>query len=588
MSLIRLALAQLNLTVGDVSGNTRRILECLDEARSQGADVVIFPELATAGYPPEDLLLKTDFIAANARAVAQIQQATAGLTVVLGYPAADDYDLYNAAVILQDGRRVGEYRKHFLPNYAVFDENRYFGRGQISPVFQFGDDRVGVSVCEDIWYAGGPPQWQALNGAELLINISASPYAMGKAQSRERMLVTRAVDYVAVVAYCNLVGGQDELVFDGCSTVIAPDGTVLARGPAFAEALVVADVDTATVFRRRLRDPRSRQNRSLVAKLADVDERVPLILSGSALAGSSPRPPVAPPIVPVPTHLQEVWQALVLGTGDYVRKNGFETVVLGLSGGIDSAVSAAIAVDALGSDHVVGVSLPSRFSSQHSQDDAARLADNLGIRYLRLPIDAPFAAMLETLNGPPDQPFAGSDFGVAEENIQARLRGMILMALSNKFGWMLLCTGNKSENAVGYATLYGDMAGGFAVIKDVPKMLVWELGRWRNQQGDGERIPERSITKPPSAELRPDQLDSDSLPPYETLDVILRLYIEEDFSRSEIIAAGYDAATVQRVIRLVDRNEYKRRQAAPGTKITTRAFGKDRRLPITNRYHAAD
>lgn len=588
MSLIRLALAQLNLAVGDVSGNTRRILECLDEARAQSADVVIFPELATAGYPPEDLLLKTDFIAANARAVAQIQQATAGLTVILGYPAADDYDLYNAAVILQDGRRVGEYRKHFLPNYAVFDENRYFGRGQISPVFQFGDDRIGVSVCEDIWYAGGPPQWQALNGAELLINISASPYAMGKAQSRERMLVTRAVDYVAVVAYCNLVGGQDELVFDGCSTVIASDGTVLARGPAFAEALVVVDVDTATVFRRRLRDPRSRQNRSLVAKLADVGERVPLILSGSALARSSTRPPLAPHIVPVPSHLQEVWQALVLGIRDYVRKNGFETVVLGLSGGIDSAVSAAIAVDALGPEHVVGVSMPSHFSSQHSQDDAAQLARNLGIRYLRLPIDAPFTAMLEALNGLPDQPFAGSDFGVAEENIQARLRGMILMALSNKFGWMLLCTGNKSENAVGYATLYGDMAGGFAVIKDVPKMLVWELGRWRNQQGDGERVPERSITKPPSAELRPDQLDSDSLPPYETLDAILRLYIEQDFSRSEIIAAGYDAATVQRVIRLVDRNEYKRRQAAPGTKITTRAFGKDRRLPITNRYYAAD
>ncbi|NOZ70323.1 MAG: NAD+ synthase [Chloroflexi bacterium] len=585
MSTIRLALAQLNFIVGDVRANTQRILDTLDDARAQKVDIVIFPELATSGYPPEDLLLKTDFIAANARALEEICGATTDLVAVVGYPAADDYDLYNAAAVLQNGKVVGTYRKHYLPNYGVFDENRYFGRGQASPVFQFGNERVGVSVCEDIWYAGGPPQWQALHGAELLVNVSASPYSIGKPRDRERMMVTRAVDYVAIVAYCNLVGGQDELVFDGCSLVVGPDGQILARGPAFEEALLVVDVDTGAVFRRRLHDPRSRQNRTLVGRLREAGESIPMIPSQEPLRIDSTRPSIRPPLEAFPARLEEVWRALVLGTRDYVRKNGFETVLLGLSGGIDSAVSATIAVDALGADHVVGVSMPSRYSSQHSQDDAAQLAQNLGIRYLRIPIEAPFTAILDTLNGPPDHPFAHTSFNVAEENIQARLRGLILMALSNKFGWLLLSTGNKSENAVGYATLYGDMAGGFALIKDVPKTLVWELARWRNQQSESEVIPPNSITKPPSAELRPDQLDSDSLPPYDILDTILQLYIEEDHGFHEIVAAGFDENLVRRVIRMVDRNEYKRRQAAPGIKITGRAFGKDRRLPITNHYN---
>ena len=582
---IRLALAQINLTVGY---NVRRafcVLPYLHKARARGANLVLFPEMALSGYPPEDLLLKPDFIAANAEALRDIQAATEDLVAVVGYPSADDYDLYNAAAIMQNGELLGSYRKHFLPNYGVFDENRYFGAGNSSPVFDFGGDRVGVSICEDIWYAGGPPQWQALHGAELLVNISASPYSHGKGVERERMIATRAADNVAIVAYCNLVGGQDELVFDGRSLVFGPDGALLARGPVFEEALILVDVDLDDVFRRRLHDPRSRQHRDLVGKMTEAEERIPRI-RGRSLH----RPLVSDHLVlenavaTPPDPLGEVYRALVVGTRDYVHKNGFETVLLGLSGGIDSALTAAIATDALGSGHVVGVSMPSHYSSGHSQDDARQLAENMGIRFLTTPIEQPFDAILGTLNGPPDQPFAGTEFGVAEENIQARLRGMILMALSNKFGWLLLSTGNKSESAVGYATLYGDMAGGFAVIKDVPKTLVWELAQWRNEQSDGEFIPANSITKAPSAELRPDQFDSDSLPPYEILDQILERYVEEDWSGEEIVAAGYESALVRRMMRLVDRNEYKRRQGAPGIKITGRAFGKDRRLPITNRY----
>jgi NAD+ synthase (glutamine-hydrolysing) len=584
---IRLALAQINLTVGDIAGNTSRILDQLEKARARGAEIVLFPEMAISGYPPEDLLLKPDFIAANAAALQDIQAATQGLVAVVGYPCADDYDLYNAAAILQDGNLVGSYRKHYLPNYGVFDENRYFGAGNSSPVFDFQGDRVGVSICEDIWYAGGPPQWQALHGAELLVNLSASPYFLGKGLGRERMIATRAADNVAFVAFCNLVGGQDELVFDGRSLVYGPDGKLLARGPVFEEALILVDVDLDDVFRRRLHDPRSRQHRNQVSRLAETDEHIPRFSGNSLHRLSVPdMPGLEPAIVSPPDALGEIYRALMVGTQDYVRKNGFATVLLGLSGGIDSALTAAIATDALGSDHVVGVSMPSRYSSEHSQDDARQLAENMGIRYLTVPIEQPFGALLETLNGPPDQPFAGTEFGVAEENLQARLRGMILMALSNKFGWLLLSTGNKSESAVGYATLYGDMAGGFAVIKDVPKTLVWELARWRNTQGDAGYIPANSITKPPSAELRPDQLDSDSLPPYDILDQILALYVEEDWSGEEMVSAGFEAELVERVMRLVERNEYKRRQAAPGVKITGRAFGKDRRLPITNGYRS--
>ncbi len=588
MRTLRLALAQINVTVGDIEGNAAKIRAWLDKARAQEADFVLFPELAITGYPPEDLLLKPDFIAAARRALDDLLPATAGLTVALGLPVANHYDLFNAAAFIQDGRLLGLYPKHYLPNYGVFDENRYFGAGKETLLFDLDGDRIGLSICEDIWYPGGPPQWQALLGAELLANISASPYARGKGDSRERMMSTRAGDNVAFVAYCNLVGGQDELVFDGRSLVFGPDGRLLARGPMFEEALLVVDIDLDEVFRRRLHDPRYRQSRETLRALAEEGEAFRTV-SGERISRGLPKARLQreTDIHPAPDPVGEVYQALALGTRDYVRKNGFSQVVLGLSGGIDSALTAVIAVDALGAENVTGVSMPSRFSSEHSKSDARQLAENLGIRFLTIPIEKPFEAMLETLNGPPDYPFRGTEFDVAEENIQARLRGVILMALSNKFGWLLLSTGNKSENAVGYATLYGDMAGGFAVIKDVPKTLVWELARWRNAQAGRDLIPEHIIIKPPSAELRPNQLDTDSLPPYDILDPILEMYIEQDMGPEEIVARGFDPALVARIIRMVDRNEYKRRQAAPGVKITVRAFGKDRRLPITNHYRPA-
>ncbi len=588
MRTLRLALAQINTTVGDIAGNAAKVQDWLQKARDEEADLVLFPEMTLTGYPPEDLLLKPDFIAAARRALDELLPATSGLTVALGLPIANHYDLFNAAAFIQNGSLLDIYQKHYLPNYGVFDENRYFGAGERTPLFELGPDRVGVSICEDIWYPGGPPQWQALLGAELLLNISSSPYARGKGAARARMMATRAADNVAFVAYCNLVGGQDELVFDGRSLVYGPDGVLLARGPAFDESLIVVDIDLDQVFRRRLHDPRYRQSRENLRALEEQGEEF-YIVRGEGISRGLPDARLirTSHIAPAPDATGEVFAALVTGTRDYVRKNGFSQVVLGLSGGIDSALTAAIAVDALGPENVVGVSMPSRFSSEHSKSDARQLAENLGIRTLTVPIETPFQAMLDTLNGPPDHPFAHTEFNVAEENIQARLRGVILMALSNKFGWMLLSTGNKSENAVGYATLYGDMAGGFAVIKDVPKTLVWELARWRNQQAGRDLIPENIITKPPSAELRPDQFDTDSLPPYDILDAILEMYIEEDRSPDEIAAAGYDPALVARIIRMVDRNEYKRRQAAPGVKITVRAFGKDRRLPITNRYRPA-
>ncbi|HEY80361.1 MAG TPA: NAD+ synthase [Anaerolineae bacterium] len=585
MRILRLALAQINVIVGDIEGNAQKIRDRLEKAREERADLVLFPELTITGYPPEDLLLKPDFIATARQALDDLLPATAGLTAALGLPIANHYDLFNAAAFIQDGQLLGIYPKHYLPNYGVFDENRYFGAGKETLLFDLAGDRVGLSICEDIWYPGGPPQWQALMGAELLLNISASPYARGKGAARERMMRTRAMDNVAFVAYCNLVGGQDELVFDGRSLVFGPDGRLLARGPMFEEGLLVVDIDLDEVFRRRLHDPRYRQNRETLWALTEEGETF-RTLSGKRISRGLPKAQLAraSDIHPAPDPVGEVYQALVLGTRDYVRKNGFRQVVLGLSGGIDSSLTATIAVDALGAENVVGVSMPSRFSSEHSKSDARQLADNLGIRFLTVPIEKPFAAMLETLNGPPDRPFQNTEFNVAEENIQARLRGVILMALSNKFGWLLLSTGNKSENAVGYATLYGDMAGGFAVIKDVPKTLVWELARWRNAQAGRAIIPESVIIKPPSAELRPNQLDTDSLPPYPILDAILEMYIEEDRSPAEIAAAGYAPALVERIVRMVDRNEYKRRQAAPGVKITVRAFGKDRRLPITNHY----
>jgi NAD+ synthase (glutamine-hydrolysing) len=558
-------------------GNTQRILASLKRGREQRVDMVLFPELTIPGYPPEDLLLKPSFIEANRACLDELLPHTRGLTAIVGFVDVDS-DIYNAAAVLHDGALAGVYHKTLLPNYAVFDEVRYFKAGERFTLFELDRLVFGVSVCEDIWYPAGPPEEQAAAGAELVVNISASPYHMGKIQDRERMLATRAADNVSVVAFCNLVGGQDELIFDGSSVILDERGQVVARGRAFAEDFVVADVDMRSVFRQRLHDPRRRKGELAHLYRPNNIQKVHLSYAPS----SSDRPPAAPVVSPLPNRVEEVYQALLLGTRDYVQKNGFQTVVVGLSGGVDSSLVATIAADALGAGNVVGVSMPSRYSSDHSLEDAGTLAEALGIRYLRIGIEPAFQAYLDLLG----EVFTDTQPGVAEENLQSRARGNILMALSNKFGWLVLTTGNKSEMAVGYATLYGDMAGGFAVIKDVPKTLVYELAVYRNQ-ALGPVIPERVLTKAPSAELRPDQKDSDSLPEYPELDPILHAYVEEDRSFQEMVGMGFDEATVRRVIRMVDQNEYKRRQSPPGVRITARAFGKDRRLPITNKYRMA-
>lgn len=545
---LKIAGAQLNLTVGDIPGNESLIAKAMDRAATQGADVLLLPELAVPGYPPEDLVLRHDFVEANVAALRRLALRSGEMTTVIGFVdfasgpgsrAIDSAprDVANAAAIVSGGVVRGVYHKVHLPNFGVFDEDRYFVVGSDPDrIWDVAGVPVGVSVCEDIWLPDGPPAQQASQGARILLNINASPFHRGKAAEREEMLRSRARASEAAVVYLNLVGGQDELIFDGASVVLAPDGELLHRSPQFEEDFFVVEVPVG-------------------------DETV--------AAGG---------IAPLHAPTEEVYRALTTGLADYCAKNGFGSVVIGLSGGIDSALTATIASDALGSDAVWGVSMPSRFSSQHSIEDARALAENLGIRFDVIPIDDVYAAHLETLS----DVFAGTEFGVAEENLQARSRGATLMAISNKHGPMVLATGNKSEMAVGYATLYGDMVGGYAVLKDVFKGLVYEMARWRNK--DDEVIPQRTIDKPPSAELRPNQVDADTLPPYEVLDGILERYVEDDMGVAEIVADGYDAETVLRVARMVDRNEYKRRQAAPGVKITTKAFGKDRRLPITNKY----
>ena len=577
MNRIRVGLAQINTTVGDLAGNVRRILEGIDQARRWGVDVVIFPELAIPGYPPEDLLLKPDFLNANLAALEEIIPSTRGLTAIVGFVDRQD-DIYNAAAVLNDGRLAAVYHKTFLPNYGVFDENRYFQAGQGAPVFYLGDATLAVNICEDIWYSGGPARLQTLVGnAEVVINISASPYHAGKGRARERMLCTRASDNVCYVAMCNLVGGQDELVFDGHSLVVDERGEVVVRGKQFEEDFLVADLDLQTVFNRRLHDPRRREEKARLRGEGESVVGVELVATRRTVAT---RPALAARAVPLLDPVGEVYQALLLGTRDYVHKNGFQRVVIALSGGVDSALTACIAADALGPDNVVGVFMPSPYSSPMSAEDTEKLAANLGLELRVIPITPAFEAHLSLLA----ESFQGREPGVAEENLQARIRGNLLMALSNKFGWLVLTTGNKSEMSVGYATLYGDMAGGFAVIKDVPKTLVYRLCHWRNQKG--QVIPKRILTRAPSAELRPDQEDTDSLPPYEVLDPILRLYVEEDRSPQEIVNRGYDPETVQRVVSMVDRAEYKRRQAPPGVRVTSRAFGRDRRLPIVNHYRS--
>jgi NAD+ synthase (glutamine-hydrolysing) len=568
MRTLRIGLAQLNPTVGDLEGNFARIVAAIERARAAGVEVLALPELVVTGYPPEDLLLKPAFVARAMERTRALAPHSAGMTVLAGTVERDG-ELFDAAAILHDGAWTGVYRKHLLPNYGVFDEKRWFAPGADNLVIERGPAILAVSVCEDIWFAGDPIEAQARAGAEVLVNLSASPYHAGKVEERRRMLAGRAIANRAIVAYVNLVGGQDEVLHDGASLVLGPDGRVLAEGARFAEDLVVLDLDLGTVEAAR---------RAAPLRAPSAGE-APRRLALAPPSGTTPRPALAPrPIVAAPTADEEIYDALVLGTRDYVRKNGFETVVLGLSGGIDSALCACVAHDALGPEHVVGVSMPGPFSAGASREDAEALCQSLGLRFMVLPIQEPYAAFESTLA----PAFAGREPDITEENLQARVRGTLLMSLSNKFGWLVLTTGNKSETSVGYSTLYGDSAGGFAVLKDVYKTAVYRLARLRNARG--RVIPERTLTRPPSAELRPDQTDQDSLPPYDVLDPILELYVEDDRSIAEIVAAGFDEPTVRRVACLVDTSEYKRRQSPPGVKITPRAFGRDRRLPITNRW----
>jgi NAD+ synthase (glutamine-hydrolysing) len=570
---MRLALAQLNTVVGDLEGNRRKIVERMDEARAAGADVVLFPELAVTGYPPEDLLLRPAFLRAAARSLEEIAARADGIVCLVGFPHLDR-DLFNACAVCAGGRVVAVYHKRFLPNYGVFDEDRYFQSGRELLLLRCGETLIGPTVCEDIWQPGPPATDLALAGAHVVANISASPFHVGKGSEREQMLAVRARDNACWLAFVNAVGGQDELVFDGHSLVVDQEGEVVARGPAFEEALLLVDIEPATAVGHRLRDARrralARERRELPApEVVDVG------------APRAPRGPALTPLLAEPLgELEEMRRALALGLRDYVEKNGFREVVIGVSGGIDSALTAALAADALGAERVVCVSMPSRYTSEGTRSDARRVAERLGARFIEIPIEpivAGFDSALEPL-------FADTEPGLAEENLQARIRGVLLMALSNKFGWLVVATGNKSEYSVGYATLYGDMAGGFALLKDVYKTDVFRLARYLNERAGSELIPRSIIERPPSAELRADQRDEDSLPPYAQLDGVLEAYVELDRSREELSRDGFDPGVVERALALIDRAEYKRRQAPPGVKLRPKAFGRDRRLPITNRW----
>ncbi len=570
---MRLALAQINTVVGDLDGNRERILAWLEQGREAGADLVLFPELAVTGYPPEDLLLRPGFLRAAGRSLELIAAETTGIACLLGTTHLDG-DLYNACAVLAGGEVKGIYHKRFLPNYGVFDEDRYFQSGRDLVLLRLGDTLIGPTVCEDIWQPGPPATDLALAGAHVVANISASPFHLGKGREREEMLAVRARDNVCWVAFVNAVGGQDELVFDGHSLVLDQDGEVVARAPAFEEALLVADVDPTAAVGHRLRDARrralARERRELPTPTV-IDLGRPRALNGR---------PAKRAVAPLLDELEEMRRALELGLADYVRKNGFREVVLGISGGIDSALTAALAAEALGPERVVCVSMPSRFSSAETQSDARRVAESLGTGFHEIPIEPIVKAFGEALA----PVFAGMEPGVAEENVQARVRGTLLMALSNKFGWLLVATGNKSEYSVGYATLYGDMAGGFALLKDVYKTDVFRLARHLNERAGRELIPESVIDRAPSAELRAGQRDEDSLPPYAKLDRVLEAYVELDRSREELSTDGFDPDVVERALALIDKAEYKRRQAPPGVKLRPKAFGRDRRLPITNHW----
>ena len=572
MRRFRVGLAQINATVGDFEGNVRKIVDAIERARALGCGLVALPELAITGYPPEDLLFKPAFIEANLRALDEVTRATGGLTAVVGFVDKRD-DIFNAAAVLHDGARAGVYHKQYLPNYGVFDENRYFQAGTDAPVFTAGETTFAVNICEDIWYPTGPGTLQALAGAELVVTINASPYHAGKAHFREKMVATRAADDLVCLAFVNLVGGQDELVFDGASLIVNERGELVARGRQFEEDFVVADLDLEAVFRARLHDSRRRKE-----KLRADGAASRVVLPALAAPPEAPAPAV-PEVTPL-ERVEEVYRALVLGTRDYVWKNGFKHVVIGLSGGIDSSLVAAVAVEALGRENVTGVTMPSPYTSGGTRRDSERLAKNLGIEFLSIPITPVLNAYRRALA----KAFKGLKEDVTEENLQARIRGNLLMALSNKFGWLVLTTGNKSEYSVGYTTLYGDMAGGFAVIKDVPKTLVYEVTRKVNELAGRAVVPPSVFERAPSAELRPNQTDQDTLPPYADLDAILEGYVEEDRGVKDLVARGHAEDTVRRVLAMVNRNEYKRRQAPIGVKITPRAFGRDWRLPIVNRF----
>ncbi len=579
----RLALAQINPTVGDIAGNTAKILDYLERAREAQADLVAFPELAITGYPPEDLLFKRSFLTDNVAAMEKVAAASQGIAVVLGYVHIVSLErqseevgpqVTNAAALCSGGKLIDTYHKIFLPNYGVFDEQRYFQKGSECPVYTIGGVAVGVNICEDIWYPVGPTTVQCQAGAELIVNINASPFHAGKRAFREDMIAQRASENSLTVAYVNTVGGQDELVFDGGSIICDPAGGLVARGPAFQESLLITDLSFP-----------SRPNENPANAGAGAGVGTPKTMAVSEAGAETKSSLEAQTILDAMNGPEEIYRALVMGTGDYLRKSGFTQALIGLSGGVDSALTTTVAADALGKENVVGITMPSRYSSEGSISDSKKLADNLGLDLWEVPIEPAHQAFTDMLA----EQFKGTEANVAEENVQARVRGNVLMTVSNKFGWIVLTTGNKSEMAMGYATLYGDMAGGFAVLKDVPKTTVYELCRWRNQQGVGfgtmdDVIPVAILDKPPSAELREDQLDADSLPAYEVLDPVVEAYVEDDLSYQEMVAQGMDPFVVRQVIAAVDRNEYKRRQAPPGVKITHRAFGKDRRLPIVNRY----
>ncbi len=569
---MRLALAQINTTVGDLDGNRERILQAIAEARGAEADLVLLPELAVTAYPPEDLLLRPGFIRAAEESLQEIARETRDLVALVGYPHFDR-DLYNACAVCADGEVKAVYRKRFLPNYGVFDEDRYFAPARDCLLLELGGTLVGPTICEDLWQPGPPATDLALAGAQLLTNLSASPFHVLRDREREEMFATRARDNACFVAFCNAVGGQDELIFDGHSLVLDEEGHVLARAPGFEEALLVVDIDPADAVGRRLRDVRRRA----LARERGTAPDLPIVALGDCrFHGDRTEPFLAEPL----DELEQMRLALELGLSDYVGKNGFEQVVVGVSGGIDSALTAALAVEALGAERVHCVSMPSRYSSEATRTDAQRLAENLGTDFRELPINSAVDAFESILA----ESFAGREPDLAEENLQARIRGVLLMALSNKFGWLVVATGNKSELSVGYATLYGDMAGGFALLKDVFKTDVFRLARHLNERAGLELIPATIIERAPSAELRDDQLDEDSLPPYTALDRVLEAYVEQDRSREELSQDGFDVDVVERALALIDRAEYKRRQAPPGVRLTPKAFGRDRRTPITNRW----